>query len=41
MWDGIHLRHNEDGSFAVSFDLNIEVSTIRLGLEHVLRHRIP
>ena len=26
-----YLRHNEDGSFAVSFDLNIEVSTIRLG----------
>lgn len=26
-----YLRHSEDGSFNVSFDLNIEVSTIRLG----------
>ena len=26
-----YLRHGEDGSFTVSFDLNIEVSTIRLG----------
>ena len=26
-----YLRHSEDGSFTVSFDLNIEVSTIRLG----------
>ena len=26
-----YLRHSDDGSFTVSFDLNIEVSTIRLG----------
>ena len=26
-----YLRHSKDGSFTVSFDLNIEVSTIRLG----------